>query len=336
MVNRPLDGALLECGAEAGARRGQERPRRAPIDPPHDGVPIRDLAMTESSTIARELGFASDAKLLIINADDSGLCHSANMATLRALELGAITCSTAMPPCPWFAEMAAISVANPELEIGLHLTVNCEWRKYRWAPVAGARAVPSLVGADGFFWPSEDETVANGTVEDVKTEVRAQIERALALGMKPTHIDNHMGPLHYRRDFFEAMVEIGLEHGLPSRVPFYHDVASALDMPCIQSFGMYYAPEGGRDSKFELYDAHLRALEPGVHEIAVHLADDTEEWRELCNVAVDDHPWEDRLLDYEFVTSTQTRALLKELDIHLVGYRSLQSLWAKRRAARAG
>jgi predicted glycoside hydrolase/deacetylase ChbG (UPF0249 family) len=286
--------------------------------------------MSTAKTIAEELGFAPDAKLLIINADDSGLCHSANMATLRALEMGAVTSTTAMPPCPWFAEMAVIGRDNPELDVGLHLTVNCEWRRYRWAPVAGPKAVPSLVGSDGFFWPTEDETVANGTVEDVRTEMRAQIERALALGLAPTHIDNHMGPLHYRRDFFEAMVELGREYGLPSRVPFYHDVAEAHDMPCTQSFGMYYTPDGGKKGKFELYEAHVRNLEPGVHEIAVHLADDTEEWRELCYVAPDDHPWEDRLLDYEYVTSPEAKALFRELGVHLIGYRPLQDLWRKR------
>ncbi|MFN7953566.1 MAG: polysaccharide deacetylase family protein [bacterium] len=290
--------------------------------------------MADHPTIAEELGFAPDAKLLIINADDSGLCHSANMATLRALEMGAITTTTAMPPCPWFAEMASIAAANPELDVGLHLTVNCEWRRYRWAPVAGARAVPSLVGPEGFFWASEEETVAYGTVEDVKTEVRAQIERALALGMLPTHIDNHMGPLHYRQDFFEAMVEIGHEYGLPARVPFYHEVAAAHDMPCIQSFGMYYSPEGGKAAKFELYEAHLANLAPGVHEIAVHLADDTDEWRELCYVAVDDHPWEDRIFDYEYVTAPSTQQRLEELGIQLLGYRALQDLWKKRLAAK--
>ncbi len=286
--------------------------------------------MSATKTIAEELGFAKDAKLLIINADDSGLCHSANMATLRALEMGAVTTTTAMPPCPWFPEMAILAADNPDLDVGLHLTVNCEWKRYRWAPVAGPKAVPSLVGADGFFWPTEDETVANGTVEDVRTEMRAQIERALTLGLKPTHIDNHMGPIHYRRDFFEAMVEIGHEYGLPSRVPFYHDVAEAHDMPCIQSFGMYYAPEGGKKEKFELYEAHVRGLEPGVHEIAVHLADDTEEWRELCFVANDDHPWEDRLLDYQYVTAPETASLFREVGVELIGYRALQTLWKKR------
>jgi len=286
--------------------------------------------MADTKTLTEELGFARDAKLLIINADDSGLCHSANMATLRALEMGAVSTTTAMPPCPWFAEMAGIAAANPELDVGLHLTVNCEWRRYRWAPVAGAGAVPSLVGPDGFFWPSEEDTVAHGTVEDVRTEMRAQIERALVLGMKPTHLDNHMGPLHYRLDFFEAMVELGHEYGLPVRTPFYHEVAAAHDMPCIQSFGMYYAPDGGKKSKFELYEAHLTNLEPGVHEIAVHLADDTDEWRELCYVAVDDHPWEDRIFDYEYVTSTATKNRLETLGIQLIGYRALQEAWRKR------
>ncbi len=174
--------------------------------------------MAQRPNTAQQLGYGPNDKLLIIHADDVGMSHAVNVATIEAFKKGLVTSGSIMVPCPWFREIAAYARQHPELDFGLHLTLTSEWKHHRWGPVAPINQVPGLLDEEGFMWRSERQTAAKATAAEIETELRAQIERALAFGIKPTHLDTHMGTLYTRKDYFEVYKKLGKEYGIPVMV----------------------------------------------------------------------------------------------------------------------
>jgi predicted glycoside hydrolase/deacetylase ChbG (UPF0249 family) len=133
-------------------------------------------------------------KLLLIRCDDIGMSHAVNMAVKELIESGLIFSVSVMFPCAWYQEAVDILKAHPEISVGIHLTLNAEWKNYRWGPVSGKDKVPSLVDEHGFFFPSRAAFFANNPkLTEVEIELRAQIERALKSGLKISYLDYHMG-----------------------------------------------------------------------------------------------------------------------------------------------
>jgi predicted glycoside hydrolase/deacetylase ChbG (UPF0249 family) len=141
------------------------------------------------ATLCERLGHPAGARLLIVNADDFGMCHAENRATVAGLEAGIYTSSTIMVPCPWFAEAAAFARRRPEADLGVHLTQTSEWEAFKWGPVAGRSAVPTLVDERGHFYRDVESVYRHATLDEVERECRAQIEQALAAGIDVSHID---------------------------------------------------------------------------------------------------------------------------------------------------
>src|SRR5947207_12432855 len=152
-------------------------------------------APTSMTTIQERLGYPRDARLLVIHADDAGMAHSVNRATLEALEQGWITSASILVVCPWLPEVARWAKAHPDADLGIHLALNSEWTTYRWGPVTSKDQVPSLLDAQGYMPLDEDQVVKNAKVAEVERELRAQIDRARAFGINLTHLDTHMGTL---------------------------------------------------------------------------------------------------------------------------------------------
>src|SRR2546429_3536649 len=141
----------------------------------------------QTKTVAERLGYPRDAKLLILHADDLGFAHSADAASFDALDKGVVSSASIMIPTPWITEVAAYAKAHPNADLGLHLTLTSEWETYRWGSVESKDKVASLLESDGTF-PNEDAPVAkNAKQTEVERELRAQIKRALGLGIHPTH-----------------------------------------------------------------------------------------------------------------------------------------------------
>lgn len=136
----------------------------------------------------------SGNKTLLIRCDDIGMSHGVNQAAKELIEAGLVFSASVMVPCSWFDEAVDILKDNPQVSVGIHLTLNAEWKNYRWGPVAGVSAVPSLVDSVGYFFPSRATFFANNPkLEEVETELRAQIEKAIKAGLNISYLDYHMG-----------------------------------------------------------------------------------------------------------------------------------------------
>src|SRR5277367_4074630 len=166
----------------------------------------------KGKSLAEKLGYPRDAKLVIIHADDVGMTHSVNAATIQALNTGLVNSASIMVPCPWFPEIADYAKTHPEIDFGLHLTLTSERVYYRWGPVAPRDKVASLVDENGYFhhdW-SQDTHI---DPKDAELELRAQIERAYAMGIRPTHLDSHQYRLiNNGKELFEVFVRLGHEY----------------------------------------------------------------------------------------------------------------------------
>ncbi|MDF7817135.1 polysaccharide deacetylase family protein [Runella sp. MFBS21] len=181
---------------------------------------ITPLVSHAQQTYAEQLGWPKGAKVVIFHVDDPGMSYSSNQGTIKSVEQGVATSCSIMFPCPWSASFVNyILKSNPNLDAGVHLTLTSEWRDYRWTPLAGFQNVPSLVDKEGNMWHEVAQVVKNGTADDVEKEIRAQVERALRMGLKPTHLDSHMGTLFAHQPFLERYIKVGAEYGIPVMFP---------------------------------------------------------------------------------------------------------------------
>ncbi len=168
----------------------------------------------EQMTYAERLGWPMGTRVVIFHVDDAGMSYDSNRGTIQALAGGTATSTSVMMPCPWVPHMAAYLRDHPQTDAGLHLTLTSEWDNYRWGPLVGAPAAGGLVDPQGYLWPTVEGVLNHATVEEFEREIRAQIDKAQALGLKPTHLDSHMGTCFYE-PFIESYVKIGIEKKIP-------------------------------------------------------------------------------------------------------------------------
>ena len=281
-----------------------------------------------SKALLERLGYPPDAKLLIVHADDLGMAHSINRASIKGLESGLVSSASIMIPCPWLPEIAAYARANPHADLGLHLTLTSEWKLYRWGPVLPKERVPSLLDSSGYLYPTETEAAAHINPKEAEAEIRAQIARAKALGIQPTHLDSHMGTLYQTQALFERFFRVARDNKLLVRVskewlastPFLPALLGPDDVVMNTIISIEPSVPAAGWSKF--YTDAVKNLQPGISEMIVHLAYDDGEMRGL---AVDHPDWgsEWRQRDFEFVTSEGFRKLLQENNVKLVTWREV-------------
>ena len=244
-------------------------------------------AAAAAPTLAERLGYQATDKLLLVNGDDVGMCHTANLATIEALERGLMRSSTILVPCPWFLEIANYAKAHPEKDFGVHLCQTSEWQTYRWGSVAPRTEVPGLIDPEGYLWHETPQVYAKATPEEAYVEARAQIQKALAAGVDVTHLDSHMGVLQYRPDYLEQYLRLAAEFDLPVRMasqatfeqnsqPGWRAKFAAKGILFTDDFIFDMRYSGPEDVK-PAWMKRLANLKPGVTELFIHAGKPTDE-----------------------------------------------------------
>jgi hypothetical protein len=287
-------------------------------------------SFAQTKTIAERLGYPPDSKLLIIHADDLAVAHSEDAASFDALDKHAVTSASIMIPCPWLNEVAAYAKDHPDADLGLHLTLTSEWKTYRWGPVESKDKVPSLFDPTGYLWADTPAAVQHLKPDEAEREVRAQIERAVAMGIHPTHLDSHMGVLFSRPDLFAVYVKVAREYKLPFLAAIAPntppELTSLLSTKDLVLNSVLIADPSVRPADWKTFYANtIKNLKPGITEIIVHLGYDN---AELQAVMID-HPdygsaWRQR--DYDVVTSPEFIKLLDDNHVILVHWKDLKKL----------
>lgn len=292
-------------------------------------------------TLQERLGYAPADRLLIIHADDLGMCHSVNAGVIRSLEEGNVNSASIMMPCGWVPEMIDYIREHPETDIGIHLTLNSEWKTLRWSSVSPKSSVNSLLDPLGYFLSRMQETRGQSERVEFDRELRAQVDFALRLGLRPSHLDTHLGTIFERKDFFETALAIAKDYRIPLMVP---DPTPALlrrwgnrdylDSAFIQSLkssgipllaGLYSSTqEGSLEATLQEYKRILRNLSAGVSQIILHLAEESDELKAMTPT------WRIQTSDYAFAMDPEVKQIIQEAGIKLVTWRAIQSVWHSR------
>ena len=291
----------------------------------------------DRTSLAERLGYKSTDKLLIVNGDDAGMCHSANVATTEALEKGLMRSATIMVPCPWFPEIVSYAKSHPEKDFGVHLTHTSEWRKYRWGPVASRDQVPGMIDKQGYLWPEVMDVYAHAKPEEALIEGRAQIKRALAAGIDVSHIDSHMGTMQMHPGYVKAYVQLAVEFDLPIRMAS-QDTLSKMGHPELRGeisakgilFPDYFVYEELKEEKKQdvktFWLGVVRKLKPGVTELYIHAGIPNDELKAITG------SWSTRAQEFEvFTHDEEMKRLVAEQKVTLLGYKPLRELQRKER-----
>ncbi len=284
-----------------------------------------------AQSLAEKLGYASTDKLLIVNADDAGMCHAANVAVMDGMNKGKLTSSSIMVPCPWFKEIADYAVTHPQSDFGVHLTHTAEWKFYKWGPVAASDQVPGLVDSQGYLWPDVRPVYEHATPEEALIEGRAQIQKALDAGIPITHIDSHMGTVQLHPDYVAVYLQLAKEFDLPVRMASQQTLSNRGFADLRQMFaaqGIYF-PDYFIYDELENYGSDVKAfwvnilksLKPGVTELFIHPAIPGDELKAITN------SWKKRGDEYDvFVNDAEVQKLFESEGIIRIGYRPILEL----------
>ena len=309
------------------------------------GTVLAALGCLCSSPARAQVAAAGPSKLqrfLIVHADDAGMSHSVNVATIEAMEKGIVTSASILVPCPWVSEFAAYARKHPERDYGVHLTLTSEFEMYRWGPVAPRDQVSSLVDAKGYLWRDNEPVDAHVKLNEAEIELRAQIERARQFGIPLGHLDTHMGTLLSRPDLLELYVNLAIEYNLPimftrqatdPRMQLAYpalrgrgqQLIDGLDrhhLPVLASVLMFYQ-SGDHDVRKRRYLNAFEQLPKGVSEVIVHCGIDNAELSAITSSATL------RDSDRRFVTDPEVKAALDRLGISLTNWKQFQAMTAR-------
>ena len=287
----------------------------------------------------KKLGYSDNERLVIIHTDDIGMCHASLQAFKDLWKFGTITSGAVMVPCAWFPATAQMCRENPEIDMGVHATLNAEWEAYRWSPLSTREPASGLLDADGYFHQWQDAVYQNAKPEVVHAEVNVQIERALAAGIDVTHVDSHMGTIMSPL-FIHIYIQAAASRRLPSMLPridaqgmeiigmsegeliVYEPIMNQLldaGIPMLEGLLSMPLDEPNRDGQMEIAKDLLGNLPIGITHFVLHPSIDTAELRAIAP------DWESRVANYKTFMSDELKKFIEQEDITLIGYRKIRN-----------
>ena len=290
---------------------------------------VSDEPVETDITWAEKLGFPTGKKVIILHADDVGMCEEANIATAQYFKSNQIQSGAIMAPCPYADEFIQWAIDHPETDVGMHLTLTSEWKTYRWGPITDPDEVPGLVDPDGMFWHEVRDVVKNATAEEVEKEVRAQIEKAITMGYRPDHIDTHMGTLYGHPSYMEVFFKVAEEYSIPANVidlsdsvvaerfkkegyPIDDNVIEMIDKYTLPKLDNFTSAPNGKtyEEKVENFELLIKSLPPGLIEIIFHPSVESEQLKSITN-SRQQRVWEARMFsDPDLITFFENEGII--------------------------
>lgn len=287
-------------------------------------------------TWAEKLGYPKGKKVLLLHMDDIGMCPEANAAAERYINHKDLLSAAVMMPCPNAADFITWAKKHPVPDIGLHLTLTSEWETYRWRSVTDPAKVPGLIDPDGKLWHEVPDVVMHASAAEVETEIRAQIEKCLALGYRPTHIDTHMGTLYGSAAYAKAFFKVAQEYGIPANVLELSDpelvqkfksqgypiddemiqVAASYTLPRLDNFTSVGSGPTYEKKRAD-FMAMVKALKPGLTEIIFHPSVETENLKTIT------HSWQQRVWEAQLFSDPVLKQFFKEEGIIITNWKEI-------------
>ncbi len=288
-----------------------------------------------AKTWGEKLGYPADKRVLILHADDVGMCEEANKAVIPYLLNKQIESASIMMPCPYAEEFASWYKQHPTQDIGIHLTLTSEWKTWRWGPVSDPKTVPGLVDPDGFLWHDVPDVVKHASLQEVDQEIRAQIDKALSLGIKPGHIDTHMGTVYATLGFTQIYLQAAVDYKIPAMVieftepvvkrfraqgyPITNEMVKYIaDYPFPKLDDFWSVPEGATyESKKENFIKLVKSLRPGITEIIFHPSIETDNLKTITN------SWQQRVWEAKMFADPEIIQFLKDEGVLFTNWKEM-------------
>jgi hypothetical protein len=266
----------------------------------------------------KQLGFDEKARLVIIHADDIGMCHATLPAYADLATRGLISSASVMVPCAWFPSVAAYCREHSEADMGVHITLTCEWDVYRWGPISTSDPASGMIDDEGYFYRTSEDAQTHADSEAACIEINAQIDRAIMAGIQPTHIDTHMGTVAHPK-LAAHYIEAATTRRVIAFAPRSSEMTGGMTgMPMVDHYSMM--PLDG-EKTLDTAKALLAGLQPGITHFIIHPAVDMPELRAIAP------DWRARVADYELFMSNDLRQFIADQNIHIIGYRALRDLF---------
>ena len=297
-----------------------------------------------TTTNAEKLGFEKGRKILLLHCDDAGMCEEANIAVQSYLLKGDINSAAVMMPCSFASDMVAWTLKHPEADIGIHLTLTSEWKTYRWAPLSNPQKVPGLTDPEGKFWHEVPEVVRHASAKEVETEIRAQVDKMIALGHRPSHIDTHMGTLYGSAAYVKVFLSIAEEYGIPANAidlshpevaayykkagyPISDDVIKLIDHYTLPKLDNFTSVPTGKtyEEKRENFFVLVKSLKPGLTEIIFHPSIITENLKTIT------HSWQQRSWEAELFSDPVVKQFFKDNNIELTNWSEIMNRFNRKK-----
>jgi chitin disaccharide deacetylase len=275
-------------------------------------------------------------KMLILNMDDIGMCAEANLAAQLYIEEGTVLSGSVMMPCNYADEFIEWAKKHPKVNLGVHLTLNSEWRNLRWGPLADREKVPSLLDYDGFFWNNVFQVATNAKPQEVETEIRAQIDKMISLGLQPSHIDTHMGSLYSSHALLEVFIKVAMEYQIPANIidianpkvfEVYRSEGYPVDTKAASLLQDYTLPRldyftgipgaSSYEEKREKFFRMIDKLEPGLTKIVFHPSVESESLKSITN------SWQQRVWEAELFFDPEVIRYMKDNDVVITTWREV-------------
>ena len=294
-----------------------------------------DAPLANAETWAERLGFPAGSRVVVLHANELGMSYETNAAGTELLKSGPVSSASAMVPAPWFGDVAEWVKANPNVDIGLELTLNSEFPTYRWQPVAPDGLVPSLADPAGFLWRTPIQTMVNATPDDVERELRAQIQRAKEAGLQPSHLTTHLGTLVTRPDLIEVYLRIARQEWIPAMIveltpeqvarfeqnnfPLPDDIIQLLaDYPLPKADDLRFVGDAeSYEAKKQAFLKALRELQPGITQIAFQPAVESDALKQITP------DWQQRVWDAQLLADPEVKQALESQGIIITNWREL-------------
>ena len=291
--------------------------------------------MTDQSLIEK-LGYEATDKVVIFHIDDMGFSHAANVAAFECLDLGVASCGSVLVPAPWFLETAEVCRKNPKYDVGVHLTLTCEYELYRWRALSSVDPESGLLDKERSLWRTMEEAVKNISPKAAETEMRTQIQTALDNGIDITHIDTHMGTV-MDTTFIPFYLKMSREFNVPAFVPrvtredlislgleaqadIYLSMFSKLEETGVPIVDKLMAGElEVQTNKVDYYCKLFAEIQPGLTHFLFHPAKMSPELNAIVPETANA-----RNQDYEAFTNQQLKECAEENDLKIIGYREIR------------
>lgn len=290
----------------------------------------------KNNVLIEKLGFEASDKVAIFHIDDMGFSHASNIASFECLDFGVASCGSILAPAPWILEVASMCRKNPKYDVGVHLTLTCEYDLYRWRALSSVDQSSGLLDSEKALWRTSEEAIENVTVAAAEVEMRAQIQMALDNGIDITHIDTHMGTVMVPK-FLPIYLKLAREFNVPAFLPRVNremiieeglgDSADAIIkmFSKIEENGaplvdyMMKDTTGDYPDKLKYYCKLFSEIKPGLTHFLFHPAKMSPE---LIAITPDSASWRNK--DYEAFVNPQIKECIKENDIKIIGYREIR------------